>query len=193
MKRNGNFICVIAAMIAMMSLASCASTETSDNSVNQESISTGSSTTDNDAKENSETDIPSENAIESKDTGKTETNDDLKTDEVDYPLIEDIDWSVDELIDDGERTVMMSVTNNSNYKIQCFNLSFFEKKNLTEEQVNSVYNYMMKYLDDDEVESIEDIKNWSMEYQCGQKQIQYLLRAKRNHILTCIILRVIIL
>ncbi len=42
MKRNGNFICVIAAMIAMMSLASCASTETSDNSVNQESISTES-------------------------------------------------------------------------------------------------------------------------------------------------------
>ena len=58
--------------------------------------------------------------------------------------IEDIAWKVDTSIVDGERCVMFEYTNNSKYTITGLKISFVEKEDVTEEQLNAFYEYMIK-------------------------------------------------
>jgi len=53
--------------------------------------------------------------------------------------IKDIAWNVDEGIVDGERCVLLDYTNNTNYTITGFELTFKEKKNITEEEKSKLY------------------------------------------------------
>lgn len=53
--------------------------------------------------------------------------------------IEDLAWSVEEGIDNEDRCVLMSLTNNSNKTIVEFNLNFAHKADVTEEQVESFF------------------------------------------------------
>ena len=53
--------------------------------------------------------------------------------------IKDIAWNVDEGIVDGERCVLLGYTNNTNYTITSFELTFKEKKNITEEEKSKLY------------------------------------------------------
>lgn len=53
--------------------------------------------------------------------------------------IKDIAWNVDEGIVDGERCVLLDYTNNANYTITGFELTFKEKKNITEEEKSKLY------------------------------------------------------
>lgn len=53
--------------------------------------------------------------------------------------IKDIAWNVDEGIVDGERCVLLDYTNNTNYTITSFELTFKEKKNITEEEKSKLY------------------------------------------------------
>ena len=139
MKITSNVKYILAVIILMMTLASCGSTGISENSVNQESVLTENSSVDNSADAASEGSTLSESEGEVIETLKGVTSDEIKTDKVDYPVIEDIVWSVEELIDDGERTVLMSVKNNSNYPIRSFRLSFSEKKDISEEQKSTFF------------------------------------------------------
>lgn len=59
----------------------------------------------------------------SKSDGKIET--DSKSNDL---KIEDIDWSVDEGILDGDRYVMLSYSNNSKYTISNFEITFIESQ-----------------------------------------------------------------
>lgn len=58
--------------------------------------------------------------------------------------IEDIAWQVDTSVVDGERCVMFEYTNNSKYTITGLKISFVEKEDVTEEQLNAFYEYMIK-------------------------------------------------
>lgn len=78
--------------------------------------------------------------------------------------IEDIDWSVDEGIVDGERYVMLSYTNNSKYTISNFEILFSEKQNITEEQKAKYFEDIKKIAevdesDPDEVSDFEELKS----------------------------------
>lgn len=61
--------------------------------------------------------------------------------------IEDIAWNVDTSIVDGERVVSFEYTNNSKYTITGLKMSFVEKSDATEEQLNAAYEDMAKTLD----------------------------------------------
>lgn len=51
--------------------------------------------------------------------------------------IEDILWSIDEGIVDGNRTVLFEYTNNSPFMISSFKLTFKERADITEDEKNS--------------------------------------------------------
>lgn len=71
--------------------------------------------------------------------------------------IEEIQWQVEESILDGERYVMLSYCNNSEYAITEFELQFNQKKNLTQESVDQFYlDLKEKYdLDDSTYEGLK--------------------------------------
>ena len=53
--------------------------------------------------------------------------------------IEDISWKVDEGIVDGDRYVLLNYTNNTQYTITNFELTFKEKTSVTEEEKANFY------------------------------------------------------
>lgn len=69
--------------------------------------------------------------------------------------IEDLDWTVDEGIVDGERYVLLSVTNNSEYTVAGLNITFQEKAGITDDERKGYYESFMaaaKAITDDETE-----------------------------------------
>lgn len=77
--------------------------------------------------------------------------------------IEDIDWSVDEGVIDGERYVMLSYTNNSEFTIAGIGLSFVEKSDITEEQKTKYFEEIKIVMDidetdEDDVSDFEELK-----------------------------------
>ncbi len=77
--------------------------------------------------------------------------------------IEDITWTVDEGILDGERCVMLSFTNNSSFTVTNLELSFKEKANISEEKRNQYFEDIKEITDFDEtdpddVSDLEDLK-----------------------------------
>ncbi len=73
------------------------------------------------------------------------------------PKIEEIEWNVDEGIVDGERKVGMSLTNNSNYTLTGFDISFTEKDGITDEEKEAFYSDIKEKLNasDDDVEQLK--------------------------------------
>lgn len=61
--------------------------------------------------------------------------------------IKDIAWNVDEGIVDGERCVLLDYTNNTNYTITGFELTFKEKKNITEEENQNYIQKLKSHVD----------------------------------------------
>lgn len=108
---------------------------------------TGSAGNDSDEKKTAET------ADSSEENKKPEKKENKSKDAV---KIEDIDWNVDESVVDGERTVAMSLTNNSDYTLAGFDISFIEKDDLSEDDREAFFNDIKEGLNatDDDMEQL---------------------------------------
>ena len=107
----------------------------------------------------------------SKSDGKIET--DSKSNDL---KIEDIDWSVDEGILDGDRYVMLSYSNNSKYTISNFEITFIEKSDITEEQKTKYFEDVKKIVDIDEsdpddVSDFEELKSREISMSVESEQV----------------------
>lgn len=71
--------------------------------------------------------------------------------------IEDISWSVAEGIVDGERYVLLNYTNNTDYTITSFEITFKEKSDITEEEKSKFYSDIQKKFEasDEEMEELK--------------------------------------
>ena len=72
--------------------------------------------------------------------------------------IEDISWKVDEGIVDGERYVLLNYTNNTQYTLTNFELTFKEKAGITEEEKENFYSDIQEKFEASD-EDMEDIKS----------------------------------
>lgn len=72
--------------------------------------------------------------------------------------IEDISWNVDEGIVDGDRYVLLNYTNNTQYTITNFELTFTEKTGVTEEEKVKFYSDIQEKFEASD-EDMEDIKS----------------------------------
>ncbi len=72
--------------------------------------------------------------------------------------IEEIPWSVDEGIVDGDRFVLLSYTNNTQYTITNFKLTFKEKTGVTTEEKDTFYSDVQQNFEMSD-EDIEDLKS----------------------------------
>jgi len=71
--------------------------------------------------------------------------------------IEDIDWSVDEGIVDGDRFVLMEYTNNSPLSLMGFKIEFTEQAGITDEQKEPIYEEIKSLMELSD-EDLEEIK-----------------------------------
>lgn len=73
------------------------------------------------------------------------------------PKIEEIEWDIDEGIVDGERKVVLSLANNSEYVLAGFDISFTEKNDITDEEKEAFYNSIKEKFDasDDDIEQLK--------------------------------------
>ena len=105
-----------------------------------------------------------------KETAKSDSKE-SKTEEkkTEPPKIEEIDWSVDEGVVDGERTVVLSLTNNSKLALAGFEISFIEKDDITDEQKDAFFKDVKKTLDasDDDMDEIKE-REISMHAETGR-------------------------
>lgn len=72
--------------------------------------------------------------------------------------MEDISWNVDEGIVDGDRYVLLDYTNNTQYTITNFALTFKEKAGITEEEKASFYSDIQQNFELSD-EEMEELKN----------------------------------
>lgn len=72
--------------------------------------------------------------------------------------IEDISWKVDESVVDGDRYVLLNYTNNTQYTITNFELTFKEKISVTEEEKANFYSDIQEKFEASDKE-MEDIKS----------------------------------
>lgn len=72
--------------------------------------------------------------------------------------IEDIAWNVDEGIVDGDRYVLLNYTNNTQYTLTNFEITFKEKTGVTEEEKLNFYSDIQKKFEASD-EDMEDIKS----------------------------------
>ena len=72
--------------------------------------------------------------------------------------IEDLDWTIEEKNQDGERYIMMDLVNNSPYTIMELNITFTEKKDVSEEEKEAFYQEIKEDigLSDEDIEQIKD-------------------------------------
>ena len=73
--------------------------------------------------------------------------------------IEDIDWAVDEGIQNGERYVMMNLTNNSDKAITDIRMEFTKATSVTDEQMEDFYSWATEEwdLDEDDQEYLREL------------------------------------
>ena len=72
--------------------------------------------------------------------------------------IEDIFWNVDEGIVDGDRYVLLNYTNNTQYTVTNFEITFKEKIGITEEEKASFYSDIQQNFEASD-EDMEDLKS----------------------------------
>ena len=75
--------------------------------------------------------------------------------------IEDIAWTVDEGVVDGERYVLLNYTNSSNYTLTNFEITFKEKNGVTEKEKVKFYSDIQKKLEASD-DDMEEFKNRSI-------------------------------
>jgi len=95
-------------------------------------------------------------ACNSNKDGNTPSSDNSKSNSL---KIEDIAWNVDEGIVDSERYVLLDYTNNSEYTISSFELTFKEKPDISDEEKETFYaDIIEKYElnEDDDIEQLKD-------------------------------------
>lgn len=103
--------------------------------------------------ENSEA---TDNFISSEKTDKSDNN--TEKQEIN---IEDIAWRVDEGIVDGDRYVLLNYTNNTQYTISGFEITFKEKAGITEEEKSAFYSDIQKKFKASD-KDMEELKNRSI-------------------------------
>lgn len=71
--------------------------------------------------------------------------------------MDDLPWNVEESIDSGERYVMMSYTNNTEYAISDFQITFKAKSSITEDEKNAYFTDLQSSysLTDEDVEELK--------------------------------------
>lgn len=84
--------------------------------------------------------------------------------------IEDIAWNIDEGIVNNERFVLLDYTNNSNFTISSFEMTFTEKNNITEDEKTSFYNDIKSIYDLND-EDLEEIKNQTISMHTESKNV----------------------
>lgn len=72
--------------------------------------------------------------------------------------IEDISWNVDEGIVDGDRYVLLNYTNNTQYTLTNFEITFKEKTGITEEEKASFYSDIQQNFEASD-EDMEELKS----------------------------------
>ncbi|MCD7866165.1 MAG: hypothetical protein LUG54_09235 [Clostridiales bacterium] len=107
-----------------------------------------------------QTDESSENIqTEELNESETQTTDESAASDSEKAIdIEDIVWSVDEGIIDGDRYVLLEYTNNSSYTITGLEITFREKSDITDEEKSSFYSDVQELLDATD-EDMEEITN----------------------------------
>lgn len=72
--------------------------------------------------------------------------------------IEDLVWSVDEGVVDGDRFVLLELVNNSPYTITNFEITFKEKKDLSQEDKDSFYSDVQEKFEfsDDDIKELKE-------------------------------------
>lgn len=84
--------------------------------------------------------------------------------------IDDIVWSVDEGISDGERYVFLSYTNNTPYTITELEITFTEKATVSEEEKNTFLSDIQKLFEADE-EEMADLRSRPVEMYASTDRI----------------------
>lgn len=132
-------ITFLAAVLLMMSLAACGGGSTETASADSKTEETTASV--DTAETTSESESVAENA---------EPTNDVSIDQIEY--------SVGEEIDDGERDVFMQCANNSPYTISGIEITFVEKSDVTEEQKEEFYADLKdKYeMSDEDIEELKE-------------------------------------
>lgn len=91
--------------------------------------------------------------------GSSETTNNLGSNAAKEKIsIEDISWNVDEGIVDGDRYVLLNYTNNTQYTITNFEITFKEKVDITEEEKAIFYSDIQRNFDASN-EDMEDLKS----------------------------------
>lgn len=86
------------------------------------------------------------------------------------PKIEDIEWSIEEGIVDGDRKVVMNITNNSEVALAGFDINFTEKDGITEEEKDGFFGDLKEKFeatDDD----LEQLKGQEISMHAGTERI----------------------
>lgn len=84
--------------------------------------------------------------------------------------IEDIAWSVNEGIVDGDRYVLLNYTNNTKYTIASFGITFKEKSGVTEEEKSKFYSDIQKKFEASD-EDMEDLKEQAISMHAETERI----------------------
>ncbi len=84
--------------------------------------------------------------------------------------INDISWNVDEGIVDGDRYVVLNYTNNTQYTIAEFEITFKEKSDITEEEKATFHSYIKKNFDVSD-EDMEEILSRSISMHAETKKV----------------------
>lgn len=79
------------------------------------------------------------NQVDIKTEEKEEKEEKTEEKEENSIMIEDLAWSVDEGIVDGDRFVLLELTNNSSYIITNFEMTFKEKKGISQKEKDNFY------------------------------------------------------
>lgn len=94
-------------------------------------------------------------ACNSNEDGNTSSGSDVKSNPI---KIEDIDWNIDEGIIDGKRYVLLDYTNNTDYTISSFEITFKEKDDLTDEEKENFFTDVVEkfQLSNDDIEQLKE-------------------------------------
>lgn len=93
--------------------------------------------------------------------------------------MDDISWSVDEGIVDKKRRVLLSYTNNSDYVITDFEITFSEKSGISEEDRNSYYEDVRKILNASDSD-MEELKQLAISMHCDSKLLTNAKESNNN-------------
>lgn len=143
--KNKKIVLLLCAASMLILLSSCGSDQSGDKNDKENESKVVSDT--------SKEDNSDEMSFENNDTTDSKVPEDNKG-----VKIEDIDWKIYEGVVDGERYVLASLKNNSNYDICEFEIKFKEKENLSNNDKAAFYSDISEKLelDSDEKKELED-------------------------------------